>query len=161
MVKYKYSVEKLLSLKSKPAMSSKFSTPVPGLDFCTTQHNSPVFTRIQLLKYLLAANVFSDDPTLLLYAVMSTHRSTGSSLYVKSYLNTTFHMSSPFAISFSQFCISSHLYSTLLITPQHSKFFLKRPLGNPGHISFAIQHVALHPHQMIAPLNFGNTYQSK
>jgi len=39
------------------------------------------------------------------------------------------------------------LYSTLLIAPQFSEVFLKWQLGNPGHISFAIQRVTLRPHQ--------------
>jgi len=101
MVKYKYGVEKLLSLKSKPAMPSKFSTPVPGLDFYTTPHP---FLREYSCLYFLAANVFSDDSTLLLYTVTSTHKSTGSSLYVKCYLP---HVQLP---------LSSHFLSSVCLT---------------------------------------------
>jgi len=63
-----YGVEKLLSLKSKPAMSSKFSTPVPGLtqNFSALRHNTihPSLREYNhLLKDFFAANIFSDGPT--------------------------------------------------------------------------------------------------
>lgn len=126
MVKYKYGVEKLLSLKSKPAMPSKFSTPVP--DFCTTpQHNSSVFTRIQLSSQIF----FGRKCLLWRFNTSSLRCHEYAQIYrvepICKMLPST--CPAPFVISFSQSCMSSHLYSTLLIAPQFSEVFLKRQSG--------------------------------